>query len=348
LISAKRGVAVDQLIALQQKIVPGLIELVETRYNILRYIRLEQPLGRRVLAAKLHLGERAVRNEVEFLKAQGLITTDQAGMWITPEGEELLAGLEPYVRLLKGLTKTEKELAARLGIDRVVIVPGNADRDEGVKKEIGRATAGLLKELLTDDLVIAVTGGSTTLAVAQAMIPGKQGHKVLVVPARGGLGEDVELQANTIAAALARKLGGSYRMLHVPDYLSEETIAALLNEPRISRVVELIKSAGIVLHGIGCAQTMATQRGLNPREVQGLLDKGATGEAFGYYFDPWGRVVGGHSSIGITLDELGQVGRVIAVAGGASKAEAIMAVVAGRPNQTLVTDQAVAESILSD
>ncbi|MDA8227002.1 MAG: DeoR family transcriptional regulator [Desulfitobacterium hafniense] len=336
----------NQLVVLQQKIVPELIELVERRYNILRYVHLEQPLGRRVLAARLELGERAVRNEVEFLKAQGLMTTDQAGMWITPEGEELLDGLADYVRQLKGLTRLEDELVCRLGIERVVIVPGDADRDEGVKKEIGRVAAALLKEYLQDEEVIAVTGGSTTLAVAQGLMPEKHGYKALVVPARGGLGEDVELQANTIAAALARKLGGGYRMLHIPDYLSEETVATLLNEPRIKRVVDLIRSADIVIHGIGCAQTMAVQRGLNSVELEGLLAKGAVGEAFGNYFDPCGRVVGGHSSIGIRLEELAQVGRIIGVAGGASKGEAIMAVVAGRPNQVLVTDQAAAENIL--
>ncbi|MHB8170228.1 MAG: sugar-binding transcriptional regulator [Thermincolia bacterium] len=336
----------DQLVALQQKIVPELIELVERRHNILRNVGLEQPLGRRVLAARLQLGERAVRNEVEFLKAQGLMTTDQAGMWITPEGEELLEGLATYVRQLKGLIRLEEELSCRLGIDRVVIVPGDADKDEGVKREIGRAAATLMKEYLHDEQVIAVTGGSTTLAVAQGLVAEKHGFKVLVVPARGGLGEDVELQANTIAAALARKLGGGYRMLHIPDYLSEETVTALLNEPRISRVVELIKSADMVLHGIGCAQIMAVQRSLNAAELENLLNRGAVGEAFGNYFDPYGRVVGGHSSIGIRLEELAQVGRIIGVAGGSSKGEAIMAVVAGRPNQVLVTDQAAAEAII--
>ena len=43
----------------------------------------------------------------------------------------------------------------------------------------------------------------------------------IVVPARGGVGEVVEYQANVIASVLAERLRGTYKMLHLPDGLSK-------------------------------------------------------------------------------------------------------------------------------
>ncbi|WP_426068338.1 sugar-binding domain-containing protein, partial [Escherichia coli] len=45
----------------------------------------------------------------------------------------------------------------------------------------------------------------------------------LFVPARGGIGEAVSVQANSISAVMANKTGGNYRALYVPEQLSRET-----------------------------------------------------------------------------------------------------------------------------
>ncbi len=58
------------------------------------------------------------------------------------------------------------------------------------------------------------------------------------VPARGGLGESVDMQANTIASIMAKKTGGKYRLLHVPDHLGEEAYQSLIQDPQIQEVVE--------------------------------------------------------------------------------------------------------------
>ena len=41
----------------------------------------------------------------------------------------------------------------------------------------------------------------------------------LFVPARGGMGENVESEANTICAKMAESAMGNYRLLYVPDQL---------------------------------------------------------------------------------------------------------------------------------
>ena len=72
------------------KIGPELVEVLEKRYNILRTIYYKQPIGRRILANDLNLGERIVRTEINFLKVQGLIEVNTPGMTVTQSGEELV------------------------------------------------------------------------------------------------------------------------------------------------------------------------------------------------------------------------------------------------------------------
>ena len=61
------------LLKIQQKLIPQVIELMERRYSILRQISLSEPVGRRTLSNILDISERVVRSETEFLKEQGLI-----------------------------------------------------------------------------------------------------------------------------------------------------------------------------------------------------------------------------------------------------------------------------------
>ena len=110
---------------------------------------------------------------------------------------DILRELADYVRKLQGLNSLEQLLCSKLNIGRVVIIPGDSDQEEVVKREIGRAAARILSRLLGDGKkhIVAVSGG-TTMAALAANISGSHPQTV-VVPARGGLGDNVELQANT-------------------------------------------------------------------------------------------------------------------------------------------------------
>lgn len=69
----------EKLVRLQQKIAPESLELVDRRYQILRMIFYYKPVGRRHIAEYLGLQERAVRNEIEFLRQQGFLTAGPHG-----------------------------------------------------------------------------------------------------------------------------------------------------------------------------------------------------------------------------------------------------------------------------
>jgi len=59
---------VENILKLEQKIVPELIDLLGKRYDILRTIYYNQPIGRRILANQMCISERIVRNENKFFK----------------------------------------------------------------------------------------------------------------------------------------------------------------------------------------------------------------------------------------------------------------------------------------
>lgn len=131
----------DSIINLQKKIVPELTNLLVQRYQILRQVSHEHPIGRRALAVRLGLSERVLRAQVDFLKGCGLLVFSSAGMTVTEEGMDILRELADYVRKLQGLNSLEQLLCSKLNIGRVVIIPGDSDQEEVVKREIGRAAA---------------------------------------------------------------------------------------------------------------------------------------------------------------------------------------------------------------
>lgn len=333
-------------VSILRRIVPEMVEMVERRYTILRNIYFAQPVGRRALAARLGLPERMVRKEIDILKEQGLVVADAAGMKTTSAAEEVLSELKEYVRELRGLASLERRLVERLGLSKVIVVPGNSDTDETVKKEMAKATAKYLTSVLKDGNILAVTGGTTLAEVARSFPPIQQRFNITVVPARGGLGEEVEMQANTVAASIAHHLGANYRLLHVPEGVSKEVMDSLASEPRIGELLELVKQADVVLHGIGTAEEMAKRRGLDAETMELLKQRGAVGEAFGYYFDRRGNIVYYTQSLGMGLENLEHVRTVIAVGGGTSKAEAALAVMSGRYQTVCITDEGAASEML--
>ena len=337
----------DSIINLQKKIVPELTDLLVQRYQILRQVSHEFPIGRRALAARLGLSERVLRAQVDFLKKSGLLQFSSSGMTVTGEGEDILKELADYVRKLQDLSFLEKTLSDTLKIGRVVILPGDSDQEDVVKREIGRTAAHILSKLLSDGKkhIVAVSGGSTMAAMA-ANITGTQANTV-VVPARGGLGDNVELQANTIATVLAQRLGASYRQLYVPDSVSEDILNSILKEDiGVRAVVDIIKNADILVHGVGRANVMARHRRLPPDLIVRLEEAGAVGEAFGQYCALDGKQVYMTNNAGLMLQDLQHIGTIIGIAGGKSKAAAILSVIRASRQDILVTDEAAAHEIL--
>lgn len=340
----------QSFLEIQKRLLPDLLIIMQKRYQILRFIRHMEPIGRRILAQQLGLSERVLRSEVEFLKSQQLINIRTSGMSVTADGMLVLEKLEGMMREVTGMHIMEAQLKEKMKIADVIIIPGDSDTLPWIKDELGRTCVQTMKKRLHDKNIIAVTGGTTIATVAEMLTPSFASNKHLVfVPARGGIGEDVKNQANTICARMAEKSTASHRVLYVPDQVSKEVYESFMKEPAIQEVLSLIKSAHMVLHGIGEALTMAKRRHTDSQNMQKIIEGQAVGEAFGYYFDEQGKVVHKVPTIGLQLEDLENIPHVIAAAGGASKAKAIKSYMKSAPSSTiLVTDEGAAAALLKD
>jgi central glycolytic genes regulator len=328
-------------------IVPELAELLVKRYQLLRKIYYSAPIGRRPLASYFQLGEKILRREVDLLREQGLLIVEQRGISLTPSGENLVTAITPYLKSLLGLTSLEEKLLKILKVKRVIVIPGNIENDEVVLLEMGRAAAKILRELLEPEMILAVSGGTSCAAVADMLSEGPAPPGIEVVPARGGLGEVVDYQANNIAARVAQKLNARYRLLHLPDSLGEEALQIVMKDEKIKMILGMINSAKVLLHGIGIADEMARCRNATPEEIRKLVNEGAVGEVFGLFFNAEGEIIGSIPGLGLYLDNLNKhASHVIVVAGGRRKAEAIIAIVGNHPRDLLVLDEGAARRIL--
>ena len=334
------------IITLMRKLAPDLIDEITRRALILERIAALQPVGRRQLAARLNLPEREIRNTAVILKELGYIELDASGMSLSSKAEEVLEAARAFSKAMSGLTETEQKLSELLPADRVLVVPGNADEDVQVLSDVGRVCAGHLRSLLQNGNTLAVTGGRTIAAVARSL-QSPAPLNVMVVPARGGLGRSVELQANTLAEEIAGKLGGHYRLIHLPDTMDAAAMQEMLKLPEVSEAMELLERADVILHGIGTASEMMKERRVSHSAQIRLIQAGAKGESFGAYYDLNGRCLLESASVGVDLARLKPTCRMVAAAAGTSKAEAIISILRHTHHDLLVTDQGAAERMMN-
>ncbi len=327
-------------------IAPDLMADIGRRAQVLTGIESMQPVGRRALAARLNLPEREVRAAAAMLKDQGLITMDAAGMQLTNKALSILPAARDLSRDMAGLSHLEQALSRLLSVPHVMVVSGNADQDAQTLRDVGRAAAHRIHKLVQNGITMAVAGGSTMREVArgmQANLP----IDVMVIPARGGMGSSVDTQANTIAAEMAGKLGGRHQSIHLPDNLDSNALQEMLKVPEVAEAIPLIQNSALIVHGISRADIMAQQRRLSPEAVETLRRKKAVGEAFGDFFDFTGRTVWQASTVSAAIPHQNPASKMVAVAAGERKAEAIIGSLRHDAHDTLITDEGAARRIIA-
>ena len=331
----------SDLLTLMRKLAPDLTDEMARRALILERIAVMQPVGRRQLAQCLRLSEREIRNTAALLKDLGYVELNASGMTLTSRAGSILEPARDFSKAMSGLTDLENELCTALPVDRVLIAPGDADEESSVLSDVGRICAGRLRGMLQNGNTLAITGGRSVAAVVRGF-QSSAPLNVMVVPARGGLGRSVEWEANTLAEEIAGKMGGHYRLIHLPDRLDADTMQQMLKLPEINEVRELLQRADVILHGVGKAEETLQFHAMNRSLQNRLIHQGVKGECFGAYFDLGGNCLLEASGIGVDLARLKPTCSMIAIAAGSSKAEAILSVMRHGHHALLVTDEGAA------
>ncbi|MFR2317372.1 sugar-binding transcriptional regulator [Terrisporobacter sp.] len=334
------------LLKIQQKLIPEVIEIMTKRYLVLREISLSGPIGRRALANNLQNSERIIRTETELLKQQGLIDVASKGMTITQEGQQLLKDLKDAMRDVIGINQLQEEIRQYLGIKKVILIPGSYDNNHSLIKDIGSQAAKYFLDIIKDNDIVSIAGGSTMLEFARSIKSDKKYNSITVVPARGSMGLDVETQSNNVVAEVSKNIHSNYKLLNVPDQLCEESIKMLTQEPEIKSTLELIDNSDVLVFGVGRADEMVERRKLSDEIAKNIMDKKAVGEAFGHYFNKKGEIVYKLNTVGIDMKSFKNKRETIAVFAGRKKAEAFIPISKINKNIVLITDEESAKEIL--
>ena len=336
----------EDLLKIQQKLIPEVIEIMTKRYLVLREISLSGPIGRRALANNLQNSERIIRTETELLKQQGLIDVASKGMTITQEGQQLLKDLKDAMRDVIGINQLQEEIRQYLGIKKVILIPGSYDNNHSLIKDIGSQAAKYFLDIIKDNDIVSIAGGSTMLEFARSIKSDKKYNSITVVPARGSMGLDVETQSNNVVAEVSKNIHSNYKLLNVPDQLCEESIKMLTQEPEIKSTLELIDNSDVLVFGVGRADEMVERRKLSDEIAKNMMDKKSVGEAFGHYFNKKGEIVYKLNTVGIDMKSFKNKRETIAVFAGRKKAEAFIPISKINKNIVLITDEESAKEIL--
>lgn len=256
-----------------------------------------------------------------------------------------------------GMADLERELERKYDLEEVVVVSVSDPRDlTAAARELGPAAAECLVRSVRGHEIVGMTWGTTMLAVVDAL-PFNSWPNVTIVQIMGGLGPVDELEHSTeLAQRAAQRLSARLRLLPAPGVVSARATAqALKSDKQIAETLALAARADIALVGLGVPSpdaillrdgTIITQKDLELVE-----EAGAVGDIALRHIDAYGAPLDleiNERIIGLTLEQIKEIPRVIGVAGGEAKYELIRAALRGKILNVLVTDHATAQALLAE
>lgn len=251
-----------------------------------------------------------------------------------------------------GLPELEERLAQAFGLRRALVTP-NARSPELALQALGRAAANYLLSALQPGDCLGVSWGRTLNAVAEEMMEAYVAG-ITVVPLVGGVGAThPELHANYIAQRIAQLLQGRSLSLTAPALtVSPEHRQALLADPSVQTAIAAQARTTVGLVGLGdvSRSTMRDVGYLGEAEIAELAGAGAVGDVALRFIDASGQVLPVPLHQRLVAGDLPQIRancrEMIGVAGGVHKLAVTRAALQGHWLDVLVTDQALAESLL--
>lgn len=250
----------------------------------------------------------------------------------------------------------EASLRDKYGIAEAIVVDCSEDRTGAVISRIGEAAAYFLETTIQNEEVIGISSWSQTIVkMIDNVHPMNQGKAKSVVQTLGGIGNpNVQKHATQVTTRLAKLTGAESIILQAPAVAaSREAKIILLGEKFVREATEQFENITLAFIGIGAVEPsdMLAQSGniFSEAELKELSEQGAVAELSQRFLNASGEQVLlplNERVIGMNLEQLREVPRVVALAGGQSKTQAIDATLKSGVINTLVTDKFTAERLV--
>ncbi|WP_306753731.1 sugar-binding transcriptional regulator [Paracoccus actinidiae] len=245
----------------------------------------------------------------------------------------------------------EDRLCKRYGLAFCEVAPDLGE--DGIPlRALGLAGAGFLRrEIERGEHRVIGLGHGRTLAAAVGELPRFDANGTHFVSLLGGLTRNYSANRHDVMHRLAEKTGAQAYVLPVPFFANSETDrAVLLAQPGVREIFDLANGAGLKFVGMGTvdpgAQLVASGM-IEPREIDEIRAAGGVGEMMGHFLDAQGHVLDTTLSartLSASLDDPGD-SRVVVIAGGADKVQAIRAALKSGRLRGLITDEATAGAL---
>ena len=251
-----------------------------------------------------------------------------------------------------GYDHLESSIEKKYGLKEVLITN---DNEEGLlNSDLGSMAAKYLERIIKSSDIIGVSMGTTVKEIGRFVSKGSC-VDAMFVPLIGGVGQiGIEIHPNAVAMNLSRAFNGKFKLLHVPAIISDiDLIDKLKDEKSISDVLDYIRKINVAIVGIGAPtdkSTMMATGYFDEKKMENLKKLNTVGDICLQFFD----INGNHEQFkendkvfGLHLDNIKKIDRVIGVAGGNEKVEAIIGAINGKLINVLITNYSCAKLILN-
>jgi deoxyribonucleoside regulator len=247
----------------------------------------------------------------------------------------------------------QRELVRQFGLRDALVLDANGRRDDTLDR-IGRLTARYLDTTLSEGDVLAISWGTGVRAVADGLEP-KAPRNVEVIQMLGGAGSrNLDVDGTELARRLAGLLGGRCRYLNVPLVVDDEEVAAaLLRQRGVRETLAAAAQADLAIVGIGAlvpsVSSLLRAGHLTRRDITQIRRSGAVGDVCGHLFTVDGDLIDAEIArriVAVGVAALRRIPRVVGIAVGTEKVEAILGAMRSRLVNVLATDDATAREVL--
>ena len=239
-------------------------------------------------------------------------------------------------------------LQRRFGLRHAVVVSAADPDAPTLRRAVGETAAALLSELVTENDVLGVAWGRTLDATASAL---KSLARCRIVQMTGVTGA-VDANSINLVRRLAEVSGGVAYPIYAPLFVAEAVAAdALRRQPGIVAATSRFGEITTAAVAVGSWDAAGSQLYplLSREDHAGLGGRRVAAEVCSILLDHDGNPVDteiNRRTVAIRPEQLRRIPEVIAVAGGESKASAILAVLRGGLATSLVTDETAARKML--
>jgi DNA-binding transcriptional regulator LsrR (DeoR family) len=252
-------------------------------------------------------------------------------------------------------TDLEKQISDAYGLEEVVVTRvSDADSREIVSRELGAKAAYFFNRSVQNGDVVGVTWGTTISSMVDNLKATKSLH-ITVVQLMGGLGDPaVSLHGTEIIRRISLLIDSTIRLMPAPGIVdSIEAAQFLKSDKHISAAIDAVTNADIIFAGIGSlaqeALLIKDESIISQKEVKWLRENGAIGEFALHFYDKGGKLVDSDIEkriIGLGWEEVKGIDRVVAIAGGPEKTDAILGALHGGFVDVLITDHQTAKKLV--